>query len=125
RAAPVGHRMRRIRDVLAVRRAASGRAGGTVERERPVRVEIQARGLRFGRRPCRVGPPAVRARLEGARPPGRLLAGAVQVVAEERGLDRFPELVGRLVATKRDQPDAVSDRKSTRLNSSHEWNSYA
>src|SRR5207247_8527702 len=48
------------------------------------------------------------AAVEGARRPVRLRAGAVQVVAEERGLDRFPELAGGLVATERDQPDAVS-----------------
>src|SRR2546426_12069368 len=32
----------------------------------------------------------------------------MQVVAEERSLDRFAELAGCLVATERDQPDAVS-----------------
>src|SRR6266566_472136 len=62
RAAPVGHGMRRIRDVLAVRRAdGGGGGGGPVEREGPVGVQIQARRLRLRRRPRRVGPPTVRA----------------------------------------------------------------
>src|SRR3989449_8092333 len=108
-------------------------------------MEIQVG--RFGAfgRPFSIGPPAVGTRLERGGAPARLFALTVEIVAEERSLDRLAVLPRGLVTAQRDQPDAVAlgcaplavipracdhvirvvDRKSTRLNSSHGYISYA
>src|SRR2546426_404632 len=70
-------------------------SGGGVEGQRPVGVEIQVGGLGLRGRPRAVGPPAVRPRLKGRRPPGRRLASPMEVIAEERRLDRLAELARR------------------------------
>src|SRR2546427_11997127 len=104
-ALPVRDRACRIRDVFAIPGAPL--RARTVEGQRPVGVEIQVGGLGLRGRPRAVGPPAVRPRLKGRRPPGRRLASPMEVIAEERRLDRLAELARRLMPAERDRPDAV------------------
>src|SRR4029077_12292561 len=57
--------------------------------------------------PCRVGAPRVRTGLERGRLPRKLLAVAVQPVAEPRRLDLLAELSRRVMAAERDLPDRI------------------
>src|ERR1700694_1372499 len=75
-------------------------------------MEIEVRGLGLPGRPASVRTPAVGARRERARLPGWLLPLAVEIVAEERRLDRLAELARGLMAAERDQPDAVRLRRA-------------
>src|SRR5207245_4425886 len=74
---------------------------------RPVGAEIQVGRSGVLGRPFGIGPPAVGARLKRGRAPARLFPLPVEIVAEERGLDRLAVLPRRLVTAQRDQPDAV------------------
>src|SRR5271165_6477499 len=69
-----------------------------------MQVKLRRRG--FFRRPCGVRVPGVRSALKCAGLPGRLLALAVQVIAEERSLEFLAELTRRLVPAKWNQADA-------------------
>ena len=69
-------------------------------------MQVQIR-LRRRRRPDGVRLPGVRARLERRGLPGKLLASAVQPIAEPRRLDLLAELERRVVPAKRDQADRL------------------